>query len=76
LHPTKDGVYTSVRGQVTREAMQDVEVCRALEARIGREAVVRMIDEAAGDDLRFDKYPKTDEYLLSLRAAMIQKIAE
>ena len=76
VYPAPDGVYASIRGEMTFAAMQDVAICRTLEARIGREAVVRMIDQAAGEELRFDKYPKTDEYILSLREAMLQKLAE
>lgn len=74
LYPACDGVYTSIRGEVTREAMQDVALCRTLEAKIGREAVVRMIDEAAGAPLRFDCYPHNAEYLLELHAAMIREL--
>ena len=76
VYPAPNGVYTSIRGEMTFAAMQDIEICRTLEARIGREAVVQMIDQAAGGELRFDKYPKNDAYILSLREAMLQKIAE
>lgn len=76
VYPGRDTVYGSIRGQVTYEAVQDMDICFALEERIGREAVVAMIDEAAGGSLRFDEYPRCKEYLENLRAEMIAKIGE
>ena len=49
-------------------------LANALEALIGRDAVVAMIDEAAGTPLRFDTYPDSDDFLLDLRAKMIAAI--
>ena len=74
VYPAKDGVYTSLRGEVTYEAIQDMRICCALEALVGREKVVSMIDGAAGFDLRFDHYPKNKEYLEKLRAEMVEMI--
>ena len=76
VYPGRDTVYGSIRGQVTYEAVQDMDICFALEERIGREAVVAMIDEAAGGELRFDQYPRCREYLENLRARMIAKLGE
>lgn len=76
VYPGREGVYSSIRGEVTYEAVQDMDVCFALEERIGREAVVAMIDRAAGRELRFDDYPKNREFLEDLRAEMIERIAE
>jgi len=49
-----------------------MRVCCALEEKIGRDAVVRLIDEAAGLNLRFDHYPHTKEFLENLRAQMTE----
>ncbi len=76
VYPGKDCVYSSIRGEVTREAMQDAALCRALEAQIGRDAVASMIDSAAGGELRFDRYPKSNEYIEDLRAAMLSRLKE
>ena len=76
LYPARDGAYTSIRGEVTYEAIQDMDICRTLERYIGREAVVKMIDEAAGMELRFDSYPKGKAFIEDLRAKMIEKIRE
>ena len=74
VYPGRDGAYGSIRGEVTFEAMQDVDICCALEQYIGRDAVVAMIDSAAGMDLHFDNYPKGNAFCEGLRARMIEKI--
>jgi len=76
VYPARDGVYGSIRGQVLYDGIQDMNICFALEEKIGRDAVVAMIDEAAGYDLRFDTYPKNKDYLLNLRAKMIQQLKQ
>ena len=75
VYPGREKVYSSIRGEVTYEAIQDMNICFALEALIGREEVVKMIDEAAGYTLRFDEYPCSNEFVEGLRAAMIERIA-
>ena len=76
VYPGKNGVYPSIRGEVTFEAMQDADICYALEEKIGRDAVVAMIDAAAGMDLQFDSYPKGNAFSEGLRGQMIEKIRE
>jgi len=74
LYPAKDGVYGSIRGEITYEAIQDMNVCFALEKLIGRDEVVKMIDDAAGAPLRFDAYPRSKDYVEGLRSKMISQI--
>lgn len=76
VYPGKNGVYPSIRGEVTFEAMQDADICYALEEKIGRDGVVAMIDAAAGMDLQFDSYPKGNAFSEGLRAQMIEKLKE
>ncbi len=76
VYPGKDGAYPSIRGEVTFEAVQDMSLCFGLEEKIGREAVEKIIDEAAGKTLRFDDYPKDSRYILDLRETIIQKLAQ
>ena len=70
VYPAANGTYHSIRGQVFHDALQDLRICCALEEKIGREAVVRLIDHAAGMNLRFDQYPHTKDFLENLRAQM------
>jgi hypothetical protein len=74
VYPGNDTAYPSIRGEVTYEAVQDIDVCVALEKKIGREAVVELIDKAAGRDLRFDDYPCDIDFLEGLRAQMIDML--
>lgn len=76
VYPGENCVYPSIRGQVTREAMQDAALCRALEKRIGRAAVIAMIDRAAGGELLFDRYPRGNDYTESLRQEMLSRLKE
>lgn len=76
VYPGQDTVYTSIRSEVFYDALQDIRICEALEALIGRAAVEQMIDDAAGYQITFDKYPRGNQFQESLRAAMIARIKE
>lgn len=70
------GPLMSIRGMVFYEALQDMRLAQLLETKIGREAVVQLIDQQAGMDLRFSKYPKNAAFLLNVREKMLDKIEE
>ena len=53
-----------------------MKTARTLEEFIGRDEVVRMIDEIADTDVRFDSYPLDSDFLPKLRCAIIEKIKE
>ncbi len=74
VYPAPDGAYHSARGMVFYEALQDIALCKLLENKLGKEAVVKIIDETAGFDVRFDDYPKDDGYLFKLREKLIEKL--
>ena len=76
VYPGQDTVLPSMRGETMYAAIQDMGLCLALERRIGRDAVVQMIDSAAGYDIRFDRYPKNDRYLTELHAKIVQRIKQ
>ena len=76
VYPGKETAYPSIRAEITFEAFQDMRICKALEDRIGREAVVAMIDEAAGRDLRFDDYPVSNDFLEGLRDKMLSLLSK
>ena len=70
VYPIEDGVVPSLRAVIFREALQDIEICRTLEGYIGKEAVVAMIDEAAGEPLTFSCYPRNSRYIPELMEKM------
>ena len=75
VYPGRKCVYPSIRGQVFYEGVQDMDICYALEEKIGKAAVVQLIDQAAGQPLRFDTYPKNSEFLVNLRQRLIEALA-
>ena len=66
MYPVKDGVVPSLRAVIFKEALNDIEICRTLEAYIGRDEVVRMIDDAAGMNVTFADYPRNNDYIPDL----------
>jgi hypothetical protein len=76
VYPGSDTVYPSIRAEVFYDAIQDIRICEALEALIGREAVEKMIDDAVGYKMTFDQYPRGNRFLEDLRDAMIERIKE
>jgi hypothetical protein len=61
---------------IFKEALQDIEICRTLEGYIGKDAVVAMIDEAAGEPLTFSCYPRNSAYIPTLIEKMQAMIAD
>lgn len=76
VYPVKNGVVPSLRAVVFKEAIDDIKICKKLEALIGRDAVIKMIDDEAGMDVRFDAYPKNPDYIINLIEKMELKIKE
>ncbi len=79
VYPTINGVIPSLRAVVFKEALDDVEICKTLERYIGREAVVKMIDDFAGMNLTFSEYPRNNNYipeLIEQMQALIKKHSE
>ncbi len=74
LYPAQNTVYGSTRGEVLYQAMQDIAICQALEAFVGHERVVRIIDGIAGRDIRFDDYPCDNLFFEALRAAVTDEL--
>lgn len=67
VYPGKNGPLASLRALVFYDALQDISACRILEKYIGREAVIKMIEDEADMEIRFAKYPRNAEFLLKLR---------
>ncbi len=58
VYPGADGPLPSLRALVFSDAFSDIEPCRLLEKKIGKEAVLAAIDSVLGYELTFDNYPK------------------
>lgn len=67
VYPYKDGAAESIRIKVFYDALQDMRALAALEDKIGRAEVIRLIDDTAGSPVTFTEYPHNDEYIFELR---------
>ena len=76
VYPGKEGPLPSIRAVVFQEAMQDVEICKMLEAKIGREKTIELIEQEANMKLTFEAYPQDTHFLPNLMQKMKEKILE
>lgn len=76
VYPGSDKPYLSLRALVFYEGLQDMQVCHLLEQSIGKDAVIQMIEDAAGGKITFDEYPRNSAFLLKLREKMTEEIAK
>ena len=71
VYPGTDGKpWESIRMMVLDDGIRDLRAMRLLEDKIGREAVLKMLDEGLTDPLRFDVFPDHPldaQYVLALR---------
>lgn len=76
VYPGADGTpLDSLRLLVTQQALYDLRACQWLEALTDREYVLSLIEDGLQKPLTFSEYPRSDGYLLSLRARINREIA-
>ena len=75
VYPGENGKpEESIRLMLMDEAMSDYCACKALEALIGKEKVVKLLDEEM--HITFDEYPQTEMELSQLRDKINHAIKE
>ena len=68
VYPGEDGrPEESIRLMAMNEALQDYRAFTLLEAKIGRQAVIELLEEGLSEPITFFEYPKSQEYLIMLR---------
>lgn len=68
VYPAPDGTaYETIHLSVFTQALNDLRAMELLAEKIGREAVYKLIDDIAGMQITFSKYPHNDAFILSLR---------
>ena len=68
VYPGEDGnPLTSIHNEVFYDALQDLRALKTLEKHIGREKMLKMIDDSIGVPLTMYEYPKDDQWLLTMR---------
>ena len=65
-------VVCALRLYVFNEGLQDMRALKLLESRIGKEAVMALLEEVQG----FDVYPRDSEYIFALREKVNQMIKQ
>ncbi len=77
VYPGTDGEpLDSIRHEVFFEGLQDLRALRLLEKRIGRAAVLELINAGLEQPVSMEEYPRSDAWLLGLRNRVYAKLAE
>ena len=76
VYPGKYGdPLDSIRHESFFAGLQDLRACRTLEKKIGREAVLALLNEGAPRPLKMNDFPACDGFLLGKRRAIYEAIA-
>ena len=67
VFPGENAPLPTVALKVFREGLQDLRALCALEDKIGRDQVLKVLEEGAIEPISFESYPKYPEYLHFLR---------
>lgn len=66
VYPGRDGSpLQSIRGRMVKQAIDDMRALQLLESFTGHDETVKIMEN--GETVEFDVYPRTDEYLVSMR---------
>lgn len=76
VYPSEEGPLHSIRLEVFYDAFQDYAACQALEAKIGREKVLEILNEGLVEPLSLTVYPHSNSWLLKKREQINRLIAE
>nr|WP_246183391.1 glycoside hydrolase domain-containing protein [Paenibacillus methanolicus] len=76
VYPGEDGPIESIRLEVFAEALQDLRAMELLESRIGKEAVVALIEDGLERPITFSDYPRSASWLLEVRERVNGKLAD
>lgn len=66
VYPYENGAIPSFRMKVFKNALEDIQLLTLLEQKIGKKAVVELIDNVAGMNVTFKSYPKTEDFFSKL----------
>ena len=75
--PAQNGeAYESLRLSVFNDALSDLRALRLCESIYGREKTVKFLEEDLDRPLKFDDFPKSEEYILSTRRKIDRLVEE
>ncbi len=67
VYPGKNGPLESIRMKVLNEALQDLRALKLLEDKIGRDAVIDILEKDLDNPITFTQYPGDAQWLLNKR---------
>ena len=76
VYPGEDGPVDSLHYEVFAEGLQDLRALQLLESKIGREAVMKLIQDGVDYPISITRYPREAQWLLDLRARIDRCICE
>lgn len=77
VYPGENGeAWESLRLNAMREAMEDVRALELYESLFGKDAAKALIREVAGLEITVRQYPRSAEFLLTLRNRIAEAIAQ
>ena len=74
VYPYDNGPIESIRSVIFYEAIQDLRACTLLENYIGRDEVIKIIEESG--EIKFNEYPRSNEGVAAIRERINAKIKE
>lgn len=74
VYPNGDGVAPSLRQKVFSNGLEDIRLLMLLEAKIGREATVALLDRVAGMDITLEEYPHEEAFFAKLYDAVLAEL--
>ena len=74
VYAGENGPVCSMRMKVFKDALQDIQLCEMLEKYIGKEEVVKFIEDMAGMEITFEEYPRNSEFYDNINKALKEKI--
>ena len=76
VYPTAKNVYPSLRAIVFKDSLQDITLFQLLESYIGKEAVIKLIEDEAGAPITFFDYPHENDFYIRLTDKIKKMLAE
>lgn len=76
VYPGEDGPLESIRLEVFYEALQDLRALKHLEELVGRDTVIKLLEDGLETPITFTQYPKDAQWLLNKREEINQMISE
>ena len=77
VYPAEDGTaLNSLRLKVFYDAIEDLRALKLLESKLGREKVLALIEDEAGQKITLKSYPRNQQFILNLRQRVNAAIKE